>query len=278
MDASSVTALPGTASASSTLIQKMDFFAFFDLPRELRDSIYGFYFSFPSNADITEAMDYVPSRNLPLASKAIKAETEKLYRRVYRLFWTQTAFTLRLVPGETSLENVLASIGALDGSGLDRVSRISVETTVTEQHRSLLTLDLTPAMNPYMLPWAIAPCPIQLTKGMSVVPSDTITFVTCIDEMRNEIDDERRHAEVKKAAVWAGLNDQCKSLRAKGKLRMPNVLTSSEDMELRHLKTQMKGLQPLTLDRVERKKADLKAIVRILLLGQVGQTGYGFVR
>lgn len=141
-----------------------------------------------------------------------------------------------------------------------------------------MTLDLTPADSPYLLPWVLGPHPIHLPSGMSVVPLDTITFVSSLDRMRSDIDDDRRRLDVKKAAVWAGLNERCRSLRAQGNLRVPKGLTDGEEMELQHWEQRMRDLQPLTLDKAERKRADLKAIVKMLLVGQVRQTGYGFIR
>lgn len=277
---STVTSAVAVAATAPSQQQGPGVFRFLDLPKELRLIVYDYVFDIPLAVDITAAMAAAPTPSTLLVCKQLNQETQHRYHQASRSFWTKTEFMLNLVPNDKPHKSILTALHGLSESGLDHVPHISIITTKPDREGHPLIFDLTRVPHiTYMIPWNLTPRSTDPDDdGDNDVLIDTKIFLGYVNGMRLTIYDGRRDEEMKMASLLLSLEAQCKILRDRARLCVPQVLSIAEHKELSTCERMMAKLLPLTASRAGRKKEDLETIAKILLKGQMDGGGFGFMR
>lgn len=94
-----------------------------ELPRELRDEIYHFAFTFDQHDQEVDLYRDAspPSKSLCCTNKQIYLESKKLYKKAFRSFWQNTRFVVYL---ETFAE--FATAWSLDPTNIDNIRHITI--------------------------------------------------------------------------------------------------------------------------------------------------------
>lgn len=110
--------------------------------------IYDYYFDAPPEVDLMEHERLAPTRSLEQVCRLLRCETYGMYAKDNDLFWKNTTFSLRLIPGseETPVKSITAAINNLAPKRVDQITRILITTLDLDANRVLL--ELTPSPMP----------------------------------------------------------------------------------------------------------------------------------